>query len=321
MKFTRCALAWLGFSLLGSQAGSAAELREVFGASHVAGTYYLAHQDYLDEGTDQILATGTKVIKLYLEARPYPWNSDWPRAGSLVELARTPYFKSVLGKPFHTCILTAYAMGRDEHYWTKGVSAEEAADETRQFYELTKFLLTTYRGTGKTFVLQHWEGDWALRRGAPKPFDQDFYPGPTAIKGMIDWLNARQAGIVQARAEIGGDVHVYGATEANRLEDSMAGHPGVANSVLPYTTVDLASYSCYSMLDTKEHLAAAVDFLAAHLPATAAFGRSAHSVYLGEFGYPENGREGAGGPPVEQCAGGGAGKGPALGALLAGVLQ
>ena len=113
---------------------------------------------------------------------------------------------------------------------------------------------------------------------------------------MIQWLNARQAGIVRARHEMAGtDVRVYGAAEANRLEDSMAGKPGVANSVLPFTTVDLASYSAYNFLDTPERLAQAVDYLAAHLPPTAAFGQNPHSVYLGEFGYPENGSEGLAG--------------------------
>ncbi|HEY3862705.1 MAG TPA: hypothetical protein VGO59_12540 [Verrucomicrobiae bacterium] len=270
---------------------------DVFGVAHVDGKYFLTSEDFLDEGADQILATGTKVIKLYLAPGRYPWNSDWPRnLASLADVARTPYFKSVFAKPFHTYILTAYAVGRDDHYWTEGVSPAQAADETRQFYELTKYLLTACKGTGKTFVLQHWEGDWALRRGSPKPFDPDFLPSPAAIKGMIDWLNARQAGIVKARNEIASaDVHVYGATEANRLEDSMAGKPGVANSVLPFTTVDLVSYSSYVFLNTKDRLARAVNYLAEHLPPTAAFGRNPHSVYLGEFGYPENGKEGVDG--------------------------
>jgi hypothetical protein len=266
---------------------------EVFGVAHVDGKYYLTQQDFLDEGADQILATGTRVIKLYLGAARYPWNSDWPHFSSLTDVSQAPYFKSVFSKPFHTYILTVYAMGRQDHYWTEGVSADQASDETRQFYELTKYLLTAYKGTGKTFVLQHWEGDWAIRRGSPKPYDPDFLPGPTAVHGMIDWLNARQAGIVKARNEIGAsDVHVYGATEVNRLEDSMAGKPGVANSVLPYTTVDLVSYSSYVFLDTPERLARAVDYLAGHLPPTAIFGRNPHSVYLGELGYPENGRGG-----------------------------
>lgn len=266
----------------------------VFGIAHVDGKYYLTTEDFLNEGTDQILATGSKVIKLYLTPERYPWNSDWPKdPGSLVQLAQTPYFKSVLAKPFNTYILTVYSLGREDHYWTVGITSEQAADETRQFYELSKYLLTAYKGTGKTFVLQHWEGDWALRHGAPKAYDANYLPTPTAVKGMIEWLNARQAGIVQARKEIGPtDVHLYGAAEVNRLEDSMAGKPGVANSVLPHTTVDLVSYSCYGFLDTSERLAQAVDYLAAHLPATAVFGRNPHSVYLGEFGYPENGQEG-----------------------------
>jgi hypothetical protein len=267
---------------------------QVFGVAHVDGKYFLTRDDFLNEGVDQILATGSKVMKLYLTPKRYPWNSDWPPGiGSLTQLAQTPYFKAALSKPFQTCILTVYALGRDDHYWTEGISSEEAADETRQFYEITKYLLATYRGTSKTFVLQHWEGDWALRRQSPKPYDANYLPSSTAVQAMIQWLNARQEGIVKARTELAStDVHVYGATEANRLEDSMAGKPGVANAVLPHTTVDLVSYSCYNFLDTPERLTQAIDYLAAHLPATAVFGRNAHSVYLGEFGYPENGQGG-----------------------------
>lgn len=273
---------------------SKADPATVFGVAHVDGKYFLTTQDFLNEGADQILATGSKVIKVYLTPKRYPWNSDWPKnVSSLVQLAQTPYFGSVFSKPFTTYILTVYSLGRDDHYWTQGITAEEAADETRQFYDLSKFLLTTYKGTGKTFVLQHWEGDWALRHGSPKAYDPNYLPSPTAVNGMIQWLNARQAGITKARTEVGQtDVHVYGATEANRLEDSMEGKPGVANSVLPHTTVDLASYSSYKFLDTPEHLAQAVDYLAAHLPVTAVFGQNPRSVYLGEFGCPENGQGG-----------------------------
>jgi hypothetical protein len=270
------------------------DLADVFGVAHVDGKYYLTSGNFLGEGADQVLATGSKVIKLYLTPKRYPWNSEWPEGvHSLVDMAQTPYFQSVFSKPFATYILTAYSIGRADNYWTRGVTEEEAKEETRQFHDLTKYLLTTYRGSGKTFVLQHWEGDWALRSLSKKNYDPDYVPTPETIQGMIQWLNARQAGIVQARAEVGvTDVHVYGATEANRLEDSMAGKPGVANSVLPFTTVDLVSYSSYNFLDTPEHLARAVDYLAAHLPATAVFGRNPHSVYLGEFGYPESGTEG-----------------------------
>ena len=107
----------------------------------------LTTQDFLDEGADQILATGSKVIKLQLTPKRYPWNSDWPKGSdSLAQLAQMPYFKSVFSKSFNTYILTAYSLGRPEHYWTAGITAEQAADETRQFYELSKYLLTAYHG-------------------------------------------------------------------------------------------------------------------------------------------------------------------------------
>jgi hypothetical protein len=73
----------------------------------------------------------------------------------------------------------------------------------------------------------------------------------------------------------------------------MQNKPGaIVNTVLPHTIVDLASYSSYISLTSPERLSKAVDYLAAHLPPTAVFGQNSHSVYLGEFGYPENGREG-----------------------------
>lgn len=291
-----CGLAFLlpfqaGWMVHASEPQLTRDPAEVFGVAHVDGKYFLTTNDFLNEGADQVLATGSRVIKVYLTPRRYHWNSDWPAdVKSLAEMAQTPYFRALFEKPFRTYIITAYSIGRPDHYWTRGVNAQQLADETRQFYELTKYLLAAYKGTGKTFVLQHWEGDWALRSDSPKAYDPNFFPSPTAVDGMIQWLNARQAGIIKAREESGAsDVHVYGAAEANRLEDSMTGKPGVANSVLPYTKVDLASYSCYNFLETPERLSRAVDYLVAHLPDTAVFGKNAHSVYLGEFGYPENG--------------------------------
>jgi hypothetical protein len=211
-------------------------------------------------------------------------------------VAKTPYFQTLFSKPFKTFILTAYSIGREDDYWTKGITAEQKAEETRQFHDLTQYLLTIYKGTGKTFVLQHWEGDWAIRSGQGKPYDPKIVPTQTAVDGMIQWINARQAGIVQARKEMpDSDVHVYGATEVNRIEDAMAGMPVVADAVLPHTTVDLVSYSCYTFLTSPKRLAEGVNYIVAHLPPTAIFGQNAHSVYLGEYGYPENGVKGAAG--------------------------
>ena len=271
--------------------GTGAELRDRLGVAHVDGKYFLTSGDYLNEGADQVLKTGSRSIKVYLTPARYPWNSAWPTdLKSLEEIAKTPYFQKLFAKPFTTFIITAYSIGRKDHYWTTGVPPADLAEETRQFHDLTKYLLTTYQGSGKTFVLQHWEGDWALRDEENHIYDAKFTPTQTSIDGMIAWLNARQAGIAAAQAGSGGDRRSRLRRTANPTAYAMRWMANRAwrMSVLPHTTVDLASYSSWDTQDDAAELAKAVDFLAAHLPSTAVFGQNTHSVYIGEFGAPEN---------------------------------
>jgi len=265
---------------------TAQDVRKILGVTHVSGAYHLTNGDFLAEGAEQVLALGSRVIKLYLHKpeRSYPFGIEWPKVDSQVALAKTPPFRRALGMPFKTIILTAYAMGRFEHYWTRGITPEQEADETRRFYHLAKHLLTAYRGTGKTFVLQHWEGDWAIRGS----FNARVDPKPEAIRGMIRWLNARQAGVDKARAECGQrGVRVLHAAEVNRVVETMVrGRPGVVDKVLPHTKVDLVSYSAWDGQGNPNTFRRALDFIAKHTPDRPPFG--ARNVYVGEFGGPEN---------------------------------
>jgi hypothetical protein len=286
----------LGIVLLGGvERADTKALPDVLGVTHVAGRYYLTDKDFLNEGADRILALGSRVIKVWFYGKrhehpmaAYSYNSQWPNVDSLVEGARIPYFKQLFGKPFTTYVMVVTSLGRDDGYWRNGITDEQKRDEQRQFYELTKHLLTEYKGTGKTFVLQHWEGDWMIRGN----FDAKAEPTPLAIQSMIDWLNARQAGVNQARQEVGEQgVHVYHATEVNLVVQSMRnGSAGVTNRVLPQTQLDLVSYSAWD--SATSHYADpnvlwdALDFIAANAPDSPAFG--SHNVYLGEFGMPEN---------------------------------
>jgi len=274
----------------GVRANARKELRDIVGVTHVDGKYYLTDKDFLNEGADQILALGSRVIKVWFHdpQRSYAFNSQWPPMGSLVEMAQSPYFRQLFDKPFTTYILMCFSMGHDDPYWRKGLTREQKLDEQRQFYELAKYLLTTYKGTGKTFVLQHWEGDWLIRGN----YDRNADPQPEAISGIIDWLNARQAGVNQAREEIGTHgVRVFHAAEVNRVVPSMKENkPNVVNTVLPYTKLDLVSYSAWDAaterFEDPNVFREALDFIAAHAPDSAAFGDK--NVYVGEFGMPEN---------------------------------
>jgi hypothetical protein len=266
------------------------ELRDIIGVTHVDGKYHLTDKDFLNEGAEQILILGSRVIKVWFHnpRKSYSFNSQWPHTNSLIEIAQTKYFRELFDKPFTTYIMMCFSTGNNAAYWRKGITSDQKLDEQRQFQELTKYLLTTYKGTGKTFVLQHWEGDWLIRGN----YDRNADPTPKAISGMIGWLNARQKGVNQARKEVGTDgVWVYHAAEVNRVVSTMKqGKPNMVDKVLPHTKLDLVSYSAWDATaeysENSQILNEALDFIAANMPDSVEFGN--RNVYLGEFGMPEN---------------------------------
>ncbi|MHC4727212.1 MAG: hypothetical protein ACYS17_08255, partial [Planctomycetota bacterium] len=117
-------------------------------------------------------------------------------------------------------------------------------------------------------------------------------PTLKAISGMIGWLNARQEGVKEAKKEIGTDgVWVYHAAEVNRVVSTMEeGRPNMVDKVLPYTKLDLVSYSAWDATaeysENSQILHEALDFIAENMPDSVEFGN--RNVYLGEFGMPEN---------------------------------
>ena len=262
-------------------------LPNILGVTHVDGQYYFGTEDFLNEGTDRLLTLGTKVIKVWFTtlASSYPWNSTWPTMNSLLEQAQSPYFVELFAKPFTTFILEAHST---KSSFGDGMTQQEMQDEQQEFYDLTSYLLDTYQDTGKTFVLQHWEGDWLIRGH----YDANIDPTPTAIGGMIDWLNARQAGVDQARQEFTGQgVNVYNAAEVNIVVKSMnEGRTNVVNAVLPYTSLDMVSYSAWDStlgyIGQPDVFRDALDFIATNMPDSPAFGDK--NVYLGEYGIPNN---------------------------------
>ena len=263
------------------------DIRDILGSAHVGGRYNFTDQDFLNEGADKLLELGTRVIKLWFtphSRKSYPFNSEWPQYESLVELAKTPYFREVFSKPFTTYILETYPPGREGggHYFVKGMSPEDIEMEKRDFYEFAKYLLTEYKGTGKTFIIQNWEGDWILTN--PR-FTKK--PTKTAVWGMIDWLNARQDGVERARREVGTKgVMVLHAAEANLVGRAMEGKVTVTNSVFPHTHCDLYSYSAWDTVRNPEKFRKALDYLAEKAPPSKLFGSK--NIYVGEFGAPEN---------------------------------
>ena len=266
------------------------------GCTHVSGSYNFTKNDFMSEGADEILKLGMRTLKLYLNKPQihYKFNCEWPEFRELVSMADHPYYRAVFEKPFHAYILTTFAIAHDEggDQWRDHFTDKQYADEVRQFHDLAVYFMRKYKGTGKTFVLANWEGDWAIRGSTDRSPKSD--PTPRRIANMIRWFNARQEGVEQARKEVGeSDVKVFNAAEVNLVDIAMQGRPSVTNDVLPHTHCDLYSYSAYDIISYarkdpaggKVKFRAALDYIASKAPASAAFGEK--NLYIGEFGWPE----------------------------------
>ncbi len=275
-------------------------LSDRVGSSHIRGLYGFTEQDALNEGASALLDMGTRVIKVIMREDPaayYPFNSDWPAVTSLVELAQTKHYRDLFAKPFSSFVLMAFTLERPVHYFMDGFTTDDAQSERDRMYAFAKHLLTTYRGKGKTFVIQNWESDWVLT-----PPEGPTAPTPTRevddahAERMIAWCAARQTGIEQARAEVGSDgVNVLHALEVNLIGSALKGRRCVSNQVVPHTRCDLYSYSAWDTQNDPVLFREALSYLREHASPSETCGRD--NVYVGEYGAPENE---VGGPEAQE---------------------
>jgi hypothetical protein len=261
------------------------------GVAHIGGLYSFTETDYLNEGASAALKMGARCIKVSLSldtenpsSKLYAFHSDWPVVESLDELADTPYFRTLFSSDFDTFILNTFRPGRPAAYWRDGLNDADEKSEEECIASLTRFLLRKYGKTGKTFVIQNWEGDWALRGS----FDPAGIPSDLATASMIRWLAARQRGVERARNELeGATANVFHACEVNLVLQAMEGNaPSVTTDVLPHLRIDLVSYSAWDTKSSPSKFSEALQFIAKHKQPTKPFG--AKGVYVGEFGLPES---------------------------------
>jgi hypothetical protein len=247
----------------------------------------------LVDGAEQILGMGSPIIKFAITPRyaenGYAAKRD-PSVTSLTQLAQVPSYKQVFDMPFSRYILWTYTFSTDYKLWPwHGHMKQETLDaEYKEMYEFTKYLLTAYNGTGKTFYLGNWEGDWHLIAGAPKAkYKWLTDPNADAPQGMIDWLSIRQKAIDDAKRDTPHkDVQVYFYVECNLVQKSIKeGKASVAKSVLPFVNPDFVSYSSYDSTnpdkDLHHDLPAALDYMQAQLKPKP--GLPEKRVFVGEY--------------------------------------
>ncbi len=256
-------------------------LEDIIGVT-TAGAYYEFNPmvSNLEDGANRVYELGSRVVKLWLSTSSmgtsYAFNVDWEKYGisNCVDLLNSEPYRNALSKDFSTVVFEAHTFDYDksikEVVWNDGMTEDEYSRIKSEIYQIAKYLLREYNGTGKTFVLQNWEGDNMLGTNFVRKSERGYYYDTrqnTAneaneetdteiklkLKGFTDWMNARQDGVDQAVKEAGKftDVKVLNAMEVNFIYiegvDSAPypypDSPVLLDSVVPYTNCDLYSYS------------------------------------------------------------------------------
>lgn len=268
-----------------------ADLRDKLGLTHYDGHYHLTNKPFLIEGAEAIHRLGMNVAKFWLredELPGYAYNSrlkEVLHGGRLVDVLKHEEYRKALELPFRTVMLEVFPLVGNKQSFFSGTN--DFKDEEDQFHEVACYLLKTYRDRGITFILQHWEGDWMLRREEGGTWGQ--VPAAEVDRrcdAFIRWLAARQRGVERARREIKETkCRVLHAAEVNRVWDGMAGLPTLTNRVLPHVALDLVSWSSYDGMKDEVATWQGIEIIRHFMRPSPVTG--ARTVYIGEVGKPE----------------------------------
>lgn len=265
---------------------------QVVGVQTISAPYRLTPEPALIEMAKAVRELGSDTLKLsvsakYPELYHIPQN---PRIKSVRDLvASDDSFKTVLGMPFHHLMLWLYPFSDSLSQLHEGKMSPKQNDLIyREIYDFTAYLLKTYTGTGKSFYLGNWEGDWHTVKG----YDQATDPTPGTLTRMRDWLLLREKAVSDARRDTPHQgVNVFFYVEINHVRKAMKeGRPAIVNRVLPHIKTDFVSYSSYDVTkaamrtggeEGKRQFFEALDYIEKHLPPSDMRGKR---VMIGEYG-------------------------------------
>ena len=260
------------------------------GTETFAGMYKFTGNTLLVETAQAITNMGSDTIKFYMGSNTSGQSGVnlTSNITNLLTLARDePSYRTVFDMPFRHLIFWAYPFANSDSWWKSGYNATQGAKDYREIYDLTRYLLTNYDNSGKTFYLGHWEGDGYLEVNG-----WSTNPPSQWIQGMIAWLNNRQQAVDDAKAATSfTNVEVYNYAECNRPRDAMLNgtnnNERVINYVVPYVTnLDYLSYSSYDAQNlSASDLYTTLNYMEAHLPTNKASVVPGPRIWIGEYGW------------------------------------
>jgi len=271
------------------------------GVTHIGGEYGFTQQNFLLEGATRIKNFVAPAIFVYMtpgfrQAYPDKQANLWPSTtpASLTRVAQTAPYKALFQMPFRTFVITAHSFANGANVAGFATNHDAAVSEENEFYDLTRYLYATYGGSGKTFILKHWEGDWIGLQN----YDTSKNISSTMVNAMNIWLTARQNGVANARRDAGNPlgVGVFHAVEVNRVLDYVnLGLTRVIDAVVPVVKPDMVTYSSYdsTLQGTDPTTAAALmtqalNAIKSLTPDPLALGN--HRILISEYGLFENKR-------------------------------
>lgn len=260
------------------------------GSQAFGARYQFTTNSAVVEQAGHLVRMGSDIAKFAIAAEP--------RRKEQVPLAAFvqghPEYTRLFDMPFRHYFLWVNGVAAPGNYWRKGVDEEKDREEYGEIHALTRHLLTRYSGTGKSFYLGNWEGDWLLLGTGDRGTNN---PPPEAVLGMRAWLNARQRAVDDAtRTTPHREVNVFAYVEVNRVRDALLKKPGadirIVNAVLPFVPeLDYVSYSSYDAQNLAEpELFRTLDYIAANLSTNKAAVLPGRRVFIGEYGFGGGGR-------------------------------
>jgi hypothetical protein len=178
------------------------------------------------------------------------------------------YQRALAVKTLQVVMFTAYDFTSygNQHYLDAAFLKANRQRVFDEYRELTETIMKTYSGSGRVFIISHWEGDNQVYCGSSYNFQtiEDkraacMYSEPgKRLEGIADWLSIRQEAIAEGRkramAAGATNVEVYHAAEFNTIFASrkVSGasikskdYKGVLDTVIPFVHPDLCSYSAW----------------------------------------------------------------------------
>lgn len=266
------------------------------GTQTISAAYKFTDDTHLVETAKEILRMGGDTLKFtvstYYDEAYYLERDDKTYKTALDLISKHPSYVEVLDMPFRNMMFWLYPMSETWTAFDTGrIPEAEAKASYKEIYDVTAYLLKKYSGSGKSFYIGNWEGDWHLTGN----YDYDNDASEAAVKGAIEWFKLREKAVSDARRDTPhNDVEVYFYVELNHVAKAITeDRPAIVNKVLPHIRTDYVSWSSYDTTQRAAELGGetgrkmvfdALDYIERNLPPSDIPGKR---VMIGEYGFKQ----------------------------------